>query len=171
MTTISAAAAVERDSLDVVHPDAIRSRDCVSAECIECAEPFPGRDYAYPFGTRAAMLQSIGETDWQPASDGLRCPDCAGDIPGMSPTGEIEPECLDWLAESCCFTVQCTRCERVLESDCGEAHFPSTRAAADAALAARWLVSAHRVWCRACSALVSGSDPCCANTGLGVSHG
>lgn len=132
---------------------------------------FPDLDYAYHFDTRGEMLQSIGETDWQPARDGLRCPDCAVDNSTMSPAGEIEPGNLDWLSEGCCFTIQCTRCERVLEVDCGEAHFPSTQAAASAALAARWLVSAHRVWCRACSALFSGSDPCGDKAGRGVRHG
>jgi hypothetical protein len=74
--------------------------------------------------------------------------------------GEVAPENVDWLAEDSCFTMQCTRCQRILESDCGEAHFPSVRAAAEAALSARWLVSAHRVWCRSCTALVAAAEQC-----------
>ncbi len=171
MTALSATAAVEFDSLDAVHPDSICARECVSAECIECAEPFPDLDYAYHFATQSEMLLSIGETDWEPARDGLRCPDCAVDNSSVSPTSQTEPENLDWLCASCCFTIECTRCAQVLEVDCGEAHFSSTQAAAAAALAARWLVSAHRVWCRAYSALFAGSDPCGDEAGRGVRHG
>lgn len=149
-TQVTAATAAEEADAGTVHADAIRSRDCVSAECVNCAENFPDDDYVYHFDTRGEMLDAISQTDWRLGPGGLRCTVCAPD--GV----DTEPENLDWIAEASCFTIQCTRCRVVLESDCGEAHFPSIRAAAEAALSARWMVSAHRVWCRGCTALVSG---------------
>lgn len=151
---------VDEPIVDTVHPDAIRTRDCVSAECTDCAQNFPDDDYAYHFDTRGAMVGAINATDWHLSADGLRCADCApDDAETHDAPGNVTSEGLDWLDEVSCFAIQCTRCHQALESDCGEAHFPSAAAAAEAAISARWFVSAHRVWCRRCTALVS-----CGNT-------
>lgn len=131
--------------VDTVHPRAIRSRDCVSGAHVDDT-PSPASEN----DTHRDMVDAIGHTHRRRRPGRLGCTVCAGD------TLDTEPQNLDWLEEASCFTIHCTRCHRVLESDCGEAHFSSTRAAAQAALAACWMVSAHRVWCRGCSALVTG---------------
>lgn len=159
-------ATVDEPIADTMHPDAIQTRDCVSAECIDCAQNFPDDDYAYHFDTRGQMVEAINATDWHPSAAGLRCADCAPDAAetGEAP-GDVTSVGLDWLDELSCFAIQCTRCHKTLESDCGEAHFPSAAAAAEAALSAHWLVSTHRVWCRTCTALVAGC-----NTATSTSH-
>lgn len=105
--------------------------------------------------THRDLLEAIRPSDWHPGDDGLRW---AAHAPDDAATeripGDVSPTTIDWHADACRFTIQCTRCHRMLETGCGEAHFPSAHAAADAAVAARWLVSAHRVWCRSCTALV-----------------
>lgn len=49
MTTLATTVTAGEDpTVDTVHPDAIRRRDCVSGECLACGENFP---YAYHFDT------------------------------------------------------------------------------------------------------------------------
>lgn len=154
MTTPEFTAAAE---LDTIHPDSFLPRDCVSGECVDGAQIFPDDGYAHHFDTRDDVISAVAATDWQLGADGLRCADCAPtDNDRTAVVGAGVPATHDWLAEVRCVVVQCTRCQRILESDCGDAHFHSVQAAAEAALAARWLVSTHKVWCRTCTALVHG---------------
>lgn len=157
--SIQSTATVDEPLADTVPPDAIQTTDCVSAECTDCAQNFPDDDYAYHFDTRGQMVEAINATDWHLSDDGLRCADCAPDAAETSEApGDATAEGPDWLDELSCFAIQCTRCHHTLESDCGEAHFPSVAAAVEAALSARWLVSTHRVWCHTCTALVAGGN-------------
>jgi hypothetical protein len=150
-TTVTAA---EEPTVDTVHPDAIRQRDCISGECLACGENFPDDDYAYHFDTRTEMLAAIRDTEWYCDANGLWCGNCLPDAAELVSADDIEPHTLGWLTESSCFTIHCTRCQLILESDYGEAHFHSTQAALEAAVHARWMVSPNQVWCRACTALV-----------------
>ncbi|TXI53503.1 hypothetical protein [Mycolicibacterium mageritense] len=154
MSTPRTTYTVDHDpNINDAHRDALRRRQCVSAACTDCGQTFPDDDYAYHFHTRTELIAAIGETDWQLDNTGPRCTNCTPDRrPQPSELGDITPETFDWLSEACCFTIHCTRCLRTLESDYGEAHFASTRAATEAALAARWHVSAHRTWCARCTA-------------------
>lgn len=152
-TSTTVAGVVDAPSVDTVHPHAIRSTGCVSAERMECGENFPDDDYAYHFDTRTEMLAAINATDWSFDEARLWCNNCAPGADQLVSAGDIQPDTLHWLVESSCFTIQCTRCQQILESDCGEAHFHSTRAATEAAVRARWMVSPHQVWCRTCTAL------------------
>lgn len=145
---------------NAVAAGAVMPTDCVAAQCTSCGENFPDDDYAYHFDTNAEMISAIAEADWHLGAHELRCTNCQPDdqpTPGaLAALGTRRPDCLN---EVSCFTIRCTRCTFILETDCGQAHFPSAQAAAEAAVSARWTVSPHQVWCRTCTAAVSPSPP------------
>lgn len=146
---------------EALDSDSIAPRNCMSAQCVGCAENFPDDDYTYHFASRREMIAVIAQTNWHLGPDGLRCNDCAPEPREPAPVtaGDVWQGTSGWIVETSCFTIQCTRCHCVLESDCREAHFPSIRTAAEAALSGHWMVSAHRVWCRSCAALVAAGHP------------
>ncbi|WP_333890897.1 hypothetical protein [Mycolicibacterium gadium] len=144
---------------DSTQPQAFVLRRCLTATCDGCHGGLPDQANGH-YQTCTAIVAAIKDNAWTLSNEGLHCPQCAApddlgdaaqvDIAAVAPS-------LSWLSEIACTLISCTHCYFHLESDRGEAHFPSMKAATEAALSRGWMFAAHQVWCVPCAARVGAA--------------
>lgn len=144
---------------DSTKPQAFVLRRCLTATCDGCHGGIPGKADGH-YQTCTELVASIKDNAWTLSNEGLHCPQCAApdhpDGATQVDIGVVAPP-PSWLSEVACTLISCTHCYVHLENERGEAHFPSMKAAAAAALSRGWMFAAHQVWCVRCAARVGAA--------------